>query len=48
MRKLTALASALAFVGITFAQPGPYAPPPPPPPHHGPHYAPPPPPPHAK
>ncbi len=31
MRKLTALASAPAFAGITFAQP---APPPPPPPHH--------------
>ncbi len=37
MRKLTALASALAFAGITFAQPAP-------PPHH--HHMPPPPPPH--
>ncbi len=39
MRKLTALAVALTFVGITFAQPGRYAPPPPhhhhhTPPHH--------------
>jgi len=37
MRNLTALAVALTFVGITFAQPGPYGP------HHGPHHGPPPP-----
>ncbi len=43
MRKLTALAVALTFAGITFAQPGPYAPPPPH--HHRHHHTPPPPPP---